>query len=49
MKKWTVHYTTKDGEHGKVWNEAYNEEQAKAIAKQEHWEIDNIYLVTEIR
>jgi len=47
MKEYIVRYTSLDGDHCKVRVEAYNEEGAKMEAKNEHWDIKEIDMVTK--
>jgi hypothetical protein len=46
MKDFKVSYTTKDDDLCHVRVSAYNKEDAKAEAKQEYWDIDEIIQVT---
>ena len=47
MKKYTVRFTTIDGEHDKEWCHANSKEEAAKIIKDDHWDIKSIDYVEE--
>ena len=48
MKKYLVRFTTIDGDYDKEWCWASSEEDAERIIREDHWNIKNVDLVTEI-
>lgn len=47
MKYYIIYYTTKSGDHSKVWVNAKSKEDAIQQAEREYWDIANIDCVTE--
>lgn len=46
MKTYYIYYTTKSGDHAKVWVNANSKEDAERQAKQEYWDIERIDCIT---
>lgn len=46
MKTYYIYYTTKSGDHAKVWVNANSKEDAIQQAEQEYWDIASIDCVT---
>ena len=46
MKTYYIYYTTKSGDHAKVWVNAKSKEDAIQQAEREYWDIESIDCVT---
>ena len=49
MKKYLVRYTTTDGDYGKEWCYANSKKEASQKIENEHWDIESIDLVEEMK
>ena len=49
MKKYKVWFTTTDGDNSKEWCYAESKEDAAKQIQQEHWDIQSIDLVEEMK
>ena len=49
MKQYSVKYIDKDGDHTSCWVHASNPKEAEANAREEHWDIDEVQVIREIK
>ena len=47
MKKYIVRFTTTDGDYGKEWTYAEDEDEAEWNVRNDHWDIDTVDMVYE--